>query len=323
MHKVFRFGLPLGSAVIVTGILLWLSSVRLIVYTVDAFFPPKLLQLEDYISVTCSFMTFFLTLLLWTQVIFKGNKRVGFFWFFAAIMNCTIQMVQSCYDLSYHNTSSSTSREFYACLWGLIVSLCTNVYVYLVAGQMVRSFMIEDELNSFRDILRPLGTKCLGILEYYQGNPWLGSRLLLTADAMWSGFLLLAIELPNYDFGRFDWLSDFGKSDIIYFFSGKAATVISLEEVYMRLFRVVNGIIGCYLILKRTSNIKPWLFCQLCGIAASIIMYIILFAMTKDWTSALSGYIYQFLFTSDIVFRYAVLHFCIEFKRDLDVISLV
>ncbi|CAL8137870.1 unnamed protein product [Orchesella dallaii] len=321
MHKIFRFGLPLGSAVIVIGILFWLSSVKLIVFTAEALFPPKLLKLEDYITITCSFLTFFLTLLLWTEVIFKGNKRVGFFWFFAALLNCLIQMGQSCYDLSnQHNFNSS--REFYASLWGLIISLCTNAYVYFVAGQMMVSFLIEDELNSFRDILRPLGTKCLGVLEYYQGNPWLGSRILLTADAMWSGYLLLAMELPHYDFSRFDWLSDFGKADI-YFFSGKAATVISLEEVYMRVFRVLNGIIGCCLILKRTSNLKPWLFCQLCGIAASIIMYIILFAMTRDWASEPSGYIYQFLFTSDIVFRYAVLHFCIEFKRDLDVISIV
>lgn len=59
------------------------------------------------------------------------------------------------------------------------------------------------------------------------------------------------------------------------------------------------------------------------GVAASIIMYIILFAMTKDWASEVSGYIYQFLFTSDLVFRFGVLHFCIEYKRDYEMISIV
>lgn len=95
---------------------------------------------------------------------------------------------------------------------------------------------------------------------------------LLYLPQMWSGFLLLAYELPRYDFSRFDWLNDFGKAEI-YFFSGnflshkrcmivcsfenlyvillgKAAAIISFEEVYMRIFRVLNGAVGCYLISK-------------------------------------------------------------------------
>lgn len=92
-------------------------------------------------------------------------------------------MLQSCYDLSYHRQYSST-REFYGTIWGMIISISSNIYVYIVAAQMVNSFMIEDELSSFRDILKPIGQKCLGILEYYQGNPRLGSNMLLVADCV-------------------------------------------------------------------------------------------------------------------------------------------
>jgi len=61
---------------------------------------------------------------------------------------------------------------------------------------------------------------------------------------MWSGFLILAIELPHYDFSRFDWLSDFGKADI-YFFSGKSLSqqlyiLAILYVLYLKIFPCVN-----------------------------------------------------------------------------------
>lgn len=37
--------------------------------------------------------------------------------------------------------------------------------------------------------------------------------------------------------------------------AGKAASIISFEEVYMRIFRVFNGLVGCYLI-GRVSDIN-------------------------------------------------------------------
>lgn len=90
-------------------------------------------------------------------------------------------MLQSCYDLSYHRKFSS-SRVFYGTIWGLFVSVSVNIYVYIVAAQMVSSFMIEDELNNFRELLKPIGTKLIGILEYYQGNSKLGAKVLLVTD---------------------------------------------------------------------------------------------------------------------------------------------
>ncbi|OXA50293.1 hypothetical protein Fcan01_14904 [Folsomia candida] len=315
LHAVdfLRFGLPLGSCLILCGFVETVISLYEACMDVISVFiihwntpvvqfmleTPSVLALNVFL-----FMQIFADILfLWVGAILKGSRLLLISWVvvtISSVVALNVVWFHYVYSEGTDDNQNLTSAVYTVVLYTLFYA-----YIICVACQCVPH--MKENLEE----LQPIGKGFVRIWKYFAHNAKMGAQLMLTSELILNMYFFLSRKLPPVLFDRsYNGHEDHGV------YADNGSYPIILEEMVLRAIRVVVGIAGLVIISKGKQRwVKYWCIPYLLTLFLSFAIFLYL---VVDWMAEheILTYGYLFYFAINIVILVFTICFCYSYPQE-------
>ncbi|CAL8104147.1 unnamed protein product [Orchesella dallaii] len=306
--EFFRFGLPLGVALILSALVETTISAYEVYMDVGSVFvihwnTPLWELISTWTVMLLNTILFlqviFDVLCLWFGTILMGNWIALLSW----IVMTSISVLTLSVVWVHHVITESSSGN---ALWSAIytVTLYTLFYLYLMFIAIQCLPHLRDQLL---EEIQPIGKGFSCLWRYFARNAAVGARFLLTAEVILNVYFFLSRKLPPVLFDRF--------------YSGHEdddSVPVLLEEYYIRALRLIIAIVGIVLVhMDKQKWMKLWCLAYAIPLVTS---FIIFFYMAFQWIAEHEVLTYGFFifFAVNISFRFIVFLVCLLYSNPHD-----